>query len=50
MSGQDNGSRDEPRDLMASGLRGPGLSTEIKEPKLAYLGQIAFHLVIVLFF
>ena len=32
MSEQENGSREETRDLMASGLGGSGLSTEIKEP------------------
>ena len=35
MSVQENGSRVKPCDLMASGLRGSGLSTEIKEPLLA---------------
>ena len=32
MSVQENGSQEEPRDLMASGFGGSGLSTEIKEP------------------
>ena len=35
MSVQENGSQEEPCDLMASGLGGSGLSTEIKEPLLA---------------
>ena len=35
MSVQKNGSQEEPCDLMASGLGGSGLSTEIKEPLLA---------------
>ena len=35
MSVQEIGSREEPSDLMASGLGGSGLSTEIKEPLLA---------------
>ena len=34
MSEQENGSREEPRDLMASCLGGSRLSTEIKEPLL----------------
>ena len=35
MSVQANGSLEEPCDLMASGLGGSGLTTEIKEPLLA---------------
>ena len=36
MSEQENGSREEPCNLMASGLGGSGPSTEIKEPLLTH--------------